>query len=111
MNLFVADAMAQTGGQAQAGGELQFFFMIAVFFAIMYFMIIRPQSKRAKEHKQLLDALKKGDEVVTSGGVAGRVREVGESFVDVEIADGVVMKVQKSAISTVLPKGSLKAKA
>ena len=110
MSLFISEAVAQAGGQAPAGAGLDFFIMIGVFFLIMYFMIIRPQSKRAKEHKQMLEALKKGDEVVTNGGLAGKVKDIGESFVDLEVADGVVVKVQKAAIGSVLPKGSLKAK-
>ncbi len=110
MSLLISDALAQAGGQPAAGAGLDFFIMIGVFFLIMYFMVIRPQSKRAKEHKQMLEALKKGDEVVTNGGLAGRVKEIGESFVDVEVADGVVVKIQKAAVSSVLPKGSLKAK-
>jgi preprotein translocase subunit YajC len=71
-------------------------------------MAIRPQMKRAKEHRALLSGLSKGDEVLTNGGVAGRIDDLGESFVTVEIADGVKVKVQKNAISAVLPKGSLK---
>jgi preprotein translocase subunit YajC len=78
-------------------------------FGVLWFLMIRPQQKRAKEHKAMLDALSKGDEVVTGGGIAGRVVKVGENFVAVELATGVEVQVQKPAISLVLPKGTLKA--
>ena len=82
--------------------------MMVLFFGVFYFMAIRPQMKRAKEHRALLSGLSKGDEVLTNGGVAGRIEDLGESFVSVEIAEGVTIKVQKNAITAVLPKGSLK---
>ena len=82
--------------------------MMVLFFGVFYFMAIRPQMKRAKEHRALLSGLSKGDEVLTNGGIAGRIEDLGESFVTVEIASGVSIKVQKNAISAVLPKGSLK---
>lgn len=74
---------------------------------LFYFMLIRPQMKRAKEHRNLLSALSKGDEVTTNGGVAGKIRDVGETFVQVEIAKDVQVKIQKSAVASVLPKGTL----
>jgi preprotein translocase subunit YajC len=82
--------------------------MLAIFFAVFFFFVIRPQMKRAKEHRALIAALAKGDEVVTSGGILGRVEDVGEAFITLEVADGVRMKMQKHAIGTVLPKGTLK---
>jgi len=82
---------------------------MGLFFVIFYFMLIRPQSKRAKEHRALLAALAAGDEVVTSGGILGRVVEVGESFVTVEVADGVKLKVQKHQVTSLVPKGTFKA--
>ncbi len=82
---------------------------LLVMFAVMYFLMIRPQMKRQKEHRQMVSALAKGDEVVTNGGIAGRVEEVGEAFLTVEIAPNVKVRVQKGSISQVLPKGSLKA--
>jgi preprotein translocase subunit YajC len=82
--------------------------MMVLFFAVFYFMAIRPQMKRAKEHRALLAGLSKGDEVIAAGGVAGRVEDLGEHFVGIEIANGVVVKVQKNAITAVLPKGTLK---
>ena len=83
------------------------FFLIAMF-VLMYFLLIRPQQKRAKEHKKLLNELKKGDEVVTNGGVIGKVTSVDESFATIEISDGVIVKVQKQGINQKLPKGSAK---
>jgi len=82
--------------------------MMVVLFGLMYFMMIRPQMKRQKEHRALVASLSKGDEVVTNGGIAGRVEEVGETFITVEIATNVKVKVQKGSVSQVLPKGSLK---
>lgn len=102
----ISDAMANPA-QAQAPG-MEMFFMIAIFFLIMYFMIIRPQTKRQKEHKQLIESLSKGDEVVTSGGMMGKVKEVGTDSIRVEVADSVIIKFQKQAVNTVLPKGTLK---
>ncbi len=81
--------------------------MIAMF-VLMYFLLIRPQQKRAKEHKKLLNELKKGDEVVTNGGVIGKVTSVDESFATLEISDGVIVKVQKQGINQKMPKGSAK---
>ena len=91
-----------------AGGGLEMILMMAVFFAIMYFMIIRPQQKRAKEHKAMLEALNKGDEVVTNGGILGKVASMTENFVELSVADNVTVKVQKQAIASVMPKGTLK---
>jgi preprotein translocase subunit YajC len=82
--------------------------MLGVLFAAFYFILIRPQAKRAKEHKAMIAALAKGDEVVTGGGVLGRVTNLGDSYVTVDIAEGVEIKVQRQAIQTVLPKGTIK---
>ena len=82
-------------------------FLVAMF-VLMYFLLIRPQQKRAKDHKNLLKTLKKGDEVVTNGGVVGKVNSVDESFATLEIAEGVVVKVQKQGINQKMPKGSAK---
>ncbi len=84
------------------------FIMIGIFFAIMYFMIIRPQQKRAKEHQNLIGSLSKGDEVETTGGMLGKIAKVGDNSLHIEIAEGVTVKLQKNSISKVLPKGSLK---
>jgi preprotein translocase subunit YajC len=85
-----------------------FILMMGLFFVIFYFMLIRPQSKRAKEHRAMLAALAAGDEVVTSGGILGRVVEVGDNFVTIEVADGVQLKVQKGQVAALMPKGTVK---
>ncbi len=82
--------------------------LIVVFIAIMYFLMIRPQMKRSKEHRQLLSSLGKGDEVVTNGGIVGKIAKVGDNFIEVTVAENVDIKVQKQAVSTVLPKGTVK---
>ncbi|HRJ53895.1 MAG TPA: preprotein translocase subunit YajC [Candidatus Thiothrix moscowensis] len=107
MDFLISNAYAE-GAAAPAGGGLEMILMMAVFFAIMYFMIIRPQQKRAKEHKQMLDALNKGDEVVTGGGILGKVASITDNFIELTIADNVTVKVQKQAVATVMPKGTMK---
>ncbi|MBE5314003.1 MAG: preprotein translocase subunit YajC [Xanthomonadales bacterium] len=82
--------------------------MLGIFFVVFFFLVIRPQMKRAKEHRNMVSALGKGDEVITSGGLAGRIDDVSDSFITVEVADGVRVKVQKQAVTAVLPKGTLK---
>jgi preprotein translocase subunit YajC len=93
---------------ASPGNPILTFLPIIVLFGVFYFLMIRPQMKRQKELRTMLSALAKGDEVVTNGGIAGRIDEVGETFISVEIATNVVVKVQKGSVSQVLPKGSLK---
>ena len=107
MSFLISDALAQNAAAPQGAG-FEFLIMIAIFFGIMYFMIIRPQSKRAKEHRKLLEALSKGDEVVTTGGMVGKISAVGENFLEVEVSEGTVIKVQKQAVTAVLPKGTIK---
>lgn len=107
MDFLISAAHAQEGGAA-GGGMIEFLIMILIFFAIMYFLIIRPQSKRAKEHRSMVESLSKGDEVVTNGGVAGTITEVGENFIKVDIANGVNVAVQKQSVQQVMPKGTLK---
>ena len=103
---FITDAHAEAA-PPPAGGGTEMLIMIGIFFAIMYFMIIRPQQKRQKEHKSLMESLGKGDEVVTNGGMMGKIKDVGDDVVKIELAENVVIKVQKHAIASVLPKGSL----
>ena len=86
--------------------DQQIFILIAMF-ALMYFLLIRPQQKRAKDHKKVLSELKKGDEVVTNCGVVGKITSVDESFVSLEVASGVVLKVQKQGINNKMPKGTV----
>lgn len=107
MSFFIQNAYAQGAAPAQ-GGSLGFLLMMGLFFVIFYFMLIRPQSKRAKEHRAMLAALATGDEVVTSGGILGKVTEVGDNFVTVEVAEGVRLKVQKAQVAGLMPKGTVK---
>ena len=102
-------AHAQTAGAAAdpTGGFMQLLPMILMF-VVLWFLMIRPQMKKAKEHKALLAGLAKGDEVVTQGGIVGKVTKVGENYVSVEIAEGTEVVVQKPSIGLVLPKGTLK---
>lgn len=95
---------------AQEPSALMTFGPLVVLFVVFYFLLIRPQQKRQKEHKNMLEALNRGDEVVTQGGVAGKVTDLDDSFVSVEIAENTVVKVQRHAIGNVLPKGTLSAK-
>jgi preprotein translocase subunit YajC len=106
MDLLIPNAYAQAGG-ASGPGMGDFLFII-VLFAVFYFLLIRPQQKRAKEHKNMIQALSKGDEVVTQGGLLGRVREIGDGFLTVEIAEDTHVKVQRSAIGAIVPKGTIK---
>lgn len=112
IDLIISPAMAQAAGQPAPGGlfggGLGGLLFPIILIAIMYFLMIRPQMKRQKEHRAMLEKLGNGDEVITNGGVAGVVREIGEHFVSVEIADNVRIRVQKGAIANVLPKGTLK---
>ena len=109
MDFLISPAYAQAAGAAAQPSPWQPLIMLAIFFGVFWFFLIRPQMKRAKEHRALLAQIAKGDEVVTSGGLLGRVDGVSDTFVTVEIAEGVRVKLQKQAISAVLPKGTLKA--
>lgn len=115
MSFLISTAHAQeaaTQAAAQAGApanEMMSLLMLAGFMVIFYFMVWRPQAKRAKEHKNLLASLQKGDEVITNGGIAGRVSKVTDDFVVLEVSDTVELKFQKMAIAAALPKGTLKA--
>jgi preprotein translocase subunit YajC len=107
--VLISNAYAQTA--AATGGPMDSIMQlmpIILMFVVLYFLMIRPQMKKAKEHKALIDALAKGDEVVTSGGIAGRITKVGDLYMTVEIAENVEIQVQKPAVSLVLPKGTLK---
>jgi len=107
MSFLIADAMAAPAGDASSSGSANLIFLV-VLFVVFYFLLIRPQSKRAKEHRNMVAALAKGDEIVTNGGTLGRISGVGEQFITVEIADGIEIKVQRSAVQTVMPKGTIK---
>ena len=109
MNFFISDAMAAAGGApaGQADGTFSLV-MIAAIFVLFYFMLIRPQNKRAKEHRELIGNLKKGDEIITSGGVLAKVTDLNEQYLKASVADGVEIKIQRNAVSAVIPKGTLK---
>jgi preprotein translocase subunit YajC len=107
MSFFINDAMAQSAG-AQSGGTFELIIPLVLMFAIFYFLLIRPQQKKAKEHKKLIEELKKGDEVITTGGLLAKIIEVDDSFLTCEIADKVEVKIQVNAVATVLPKGTIK---
>ena len=108
MTDLISDAWAQATPGASGGGPLPVWLLMAGILAMFYFMLIRPQQKRAREHQALISKLAAGDEVVTSGGLLGRVADVGDTFVTLEIADGVRVKVQKVQITQLVPKGTLK---
>lgn len=109
MSLLISDAFAGAAAEAAPHAEGPFsLVMIAAIFVLFYFMLIRPQNKRAKEHRELIAQIKLGDEVITSGGIVGKVAAVNEFYIKVSIADGVEINLQRSAISSVLPKGTLK---
>ena len=106
--MLISNAYAQAAGGDPTNG-LMGLLPLVLMFVVLWFLMIRPQMKRAKEHKAMVEALAKGDEVVTGGGIAGRVTDVGDSFVQIEVAPNTVVAVQKQAVATVLPKGTLKA--
>jgi preprotein translocase subunit YajC len=106
--VFISNAYAQAAPAADPTGGLMGLMPLILMFIVLWFLMIRPQMKRAKEHKALVSALAKGDEVVTQGGIAGRVTQVGENYLHVEVADNVNIVVQAQAVATVLPKGTLK---
>ena len=109
--MFISNAYAQTTTAADPGimGSLTTFLPLILMFVVMYFLMIRPQQKRQREAKAMMDALAKGDEVATAGGILGRVTKVADTYVTIEIATGTEIVVQKNAVTTLLPKGTLKA--
>ena len=104
MDFLISDAYAQVGGEA--GGSLFSLLPLVVIFVLFYFLLIRPQQKRAKQHKEMVAALSKGEEVVTNGGLLGKVIEVDDNFITVEISSELNVKVQRQAVSQVMPKGT-----
>ena len=107
--MLISPAYAQAAGAAaDPTGGIMGFLPIILMFVVLWFLMIRPQMKKAKEHKALLEALAKGDEVVTQGGLVGKITKVGDSYVTIEIATGTEVVVQKPAVGLVLPKGTLK---
>ena len=112
--MFISEAFAQAAPAATGGGADTLFgslgtmLPLVLMFVVLYFVMIRPQMKRQKEHKAMIDALAKGDEVVLGGGLLGKVAKMGESYLHVEVANGVEVQVQRGAVVQVLPKGTVK---
>lgn len=104
--MLISNAFAQNA--APAGADWMSLLPLILIFVLFYFMLIRPQMKRAKEHKSMIDALQKGDEVVTAGGTVGRITKVGDGYLSLEVADKVEIQVQKQAVQLLLPKGTIK---
>ncbi len=107
MSLLISDAWAQSAGGDPSGGLLGLVPIILIF-VLFYFLLIRPQQKRQKQHKQMVESLKKGDEVVTAGGTLGKITDVGDNFITLEVASGVSVKVQRHAVQSMMPKGTIK---
>lgn len=108
MDFLISEAYAQGGGQAAGPSPMANILLLVGMFVIFYFILIRPQQKRVKEHRNLVASLKKGDEVVTNGGLLGKLTEVGDHYVTLQIADNVEIKLQRNAVANVMPKGTLK---
>ena len=113
--MFISEAFAQAAPAATGAtdgplglGGLGGMLPLVLMFVVLYFIMIRPQMKRQKEHKAMVDALAKGDEVVTSGGVLGKVSKIGDTFVGLEVANGVEIQIQRTAVVQVMPKGTVK---
>lgn len=107
MSLFIDTAWAQQGG-AQEPSLFMSLLPLIILFALLYFLLIRPQQKRQKEHRQMVADLEKGDEVMMNGGLLGRITELGDDYLHLEIADNVVVKAQRGAVANVLPRGTIK---
>lgn len=105
--MLISPAWAQAAAPSQGGG-IESILLILAMFAVLYFLMIRPQMKRAKEHKTMVESLQKGDEVVTAGGVLGRITKVDDQYISVAIAPSIEIQVQRHAVTTVLPKGTIK---
>jgi preprotein translocase subunit YajC len=110
--VFISSAFAQAAPAAASGGDMQSSLMsmlpLILMFVVLYFVMIRPQMKKQKEHRSMIDALAKGDEIVSAGGVLGKVVKLGDSYIGLEIASGVEVQIQRSAVVQVLPKGTMK---
>ena len=104
--MFIKEAWAQAA--APAGADIMSMLPIILMFVVLYFVMIRPQMKRAKEHKAMIEALQKGDEVVAAGGIVGRITKITDNYVTLEIADKVEVRIQRPAIQVALPKGTIK---
>lgn len=108
MSFFISDAMAEAGQVTVEPGMFDAIFPFVVIFIVFYFLLIRPQQRRAKEHKNMTENLQKGDEIVTAGGLLGKVTTISEEFVTLEIADGIEVKLQRASVTLLMPKGTIK---
>jgi len=108
MEWLIPSAYAQAAGASQPSALVQLLPLVLIF-VVFYFLLIRPQQKKAKEHRAMIDAIEKGNEVVTSGGIVGRVSKLNDQFVTIEVAQGVEITLQRQAVSQLLPKGTIKA--
>lgn len=108
MSFFISDALAEGGAAAQQGDPITALLFPIGLLVLFYFFLIRPQSKRAKEQKAMVEALSKGDEVITQGGILGKITKVSENFVSLEISNNVTINVQKSSVGSLMPKGTIK---
>lgn len=106
--MFISSAFAQTASSGSTQDSLLGMLPLVLMFVVLYFVMIRPQMKKQKEHRTMVDALAKGDEVVTAGGILGKISKIGDGLIGVEIASGVEVQVQRQSVVQVLPKGSLK---
>jgi len=106
--VFISNAYAQAAAGGDAPSTLMSLLPLVLMFVVLYFVMIRPQMKRQKEHKAMIEALAKGDEIVTAGGMLGKVSKLGETYIGVELADGVEVQLQRTAVVQVLPKGTIK---
>ena len=106
--MFISPAFAQAAAGADTQSTLMNMLPLVLMFGVLYFVMIRPQMRKQKEHKAMIDALAKGDEVVTAGGLLGKVSKIGDAYIGVELATGVEVQLQRSAVVQVLPKGTLK---
>jgi preprotein translocase subunit YajC len=106
--MLINPAFAQGSGAPSAGGGMESLILIVLMFVVLYFLMIRPQMKRQKEHKTLIEGLQKGDEVITAGGMVGRISRIGESYITLEVSENVEVQVQRPAVQLVLPKGTIK---
>ena len=106
--MFISSAYAQAAAGGSTQDTLLGMLPLVLMFVVLYFVMIRPQMKKQKEHRAMVEALAKGDEVVTAGGMLGRVSKIGEIYLSVELANGVEVQMQRSAVATVLPKGTVK---
>ena len=107
--MLISNAYAQAAPSATTGSDLMAFLPMVLIFVVFYFLLIRPQQKKAKEHRTMLQALQKGDEVVTAGGIVGRLAKLTDQYASIEIAPSVEINVQRASISQLLPKGTIKA--